>query len=1099
MTNSYSRRWNGIKDAVHPLSRTAHSAVSHGRYIYVLNGYGPHDNKMVLMDQAGLTRFDILTNCVELLPIHWDIKSLQYHMFNESILLTSGGSAVIVNDTEPACIYTFGGYSALGNIHVNALCRIELGGSNLSTGCKKSNNKNVKQFSNDSKEFRSHDCYCCCQASVISGHGILSCLSYLSQDNALHQCLTLTMLKSFQRKLEYYHHHHQQVDKIHKNDHCHQLVPSPRDKLCMEYWHGRLYAFGGYGPNFIPSSTWPNDLFHWPYLHDPNDTSNWIMCDANGGWNSQLLVYDLQKNSWKLIKQSDVTGCFPSPRAAHSSTLLPNHGWMIIFGGRGPTANHRQEQFHHQQSHDFDMGRLNDMYCLDLNIMQWTRILTPLDIPYLGRNSLLTPPPQPHVVSTSIWPCGRSWMDMTVIHESSPALLMDDDSVCNVCYYHNDDGEDGDVGGDDPVNRTATAQLFLLGGWSNLNEALNDAYLIDIHFCRKHKSIEAKIANSTKKTYTSQRSTSSNSTTTTTTNTTNCHDQDISNTSTSFIQSIHDCNSQPAVVDGFKCLNNNNEFSNYSAYHECTKLFVTPEGEVLSNETYYISLIESLYSCSVSSSSSSTTDLLKASSISSSNNNDGPITNEIDYLKLFLHDINYHLFVYQKLSFNVINKAGKLDNNGNNNNETINHPKSVLYRIALMHTMFIQYLVKNYCRYTILSSSSSCSLSSTSSPSSSLAGEEECFPCSRLIEIVNQLCANCYESLHHQGQQQQEQQQTVAFSLIIMIGILLKFMLPWQIFHMLLQEGEEEGDNHSWWLPNQTSKYLIKALITRCGVCEYSPERSPLPWLLTTSSSVSWAAALSYSKRMKVYSLDFNNPILINKFISMLPIYMIIMPTEQLAQIYEQFRQNFMHDRFVYDLSEIIQSTYEKLSFLSEIITRKYSLLSQSFPLSTSFTKCEPIHRHWHRVTLGLNGIVYAIGGTTIEALNTPIECYFFNPPAGSLKIQCFTKITKMLLSSVFYAIQKNLSIEKEEMRSNNSDDEETVMISRRKSSGEMRHHRRRQPLKFYECIKTLTSSHYYPVDLTDDGNCLLKFLEESLSGLLNNDVRKCLLEQWLL
>ncbi|VDP66311.1 unnamed protein product [Schistosoma curassoni] len=45
-SHSYSRHWNGVGDPVHPLSRTGHSAVSHGRYIYVLNGYGPSDDKV---------------------------------------------------------------------------------------------------------------------------------------------------------------------------------------------------------------------------------------------------------------------------------------------------------------------------------------------------------------------------------------------------------------------------------------------------------------------------------------------------------------------------------------------------------------------------------------------------------------------------------------------------------------------------------------------------------------------------------------------------------------------------------------------------------------------------------------------------------------------------------------------------------------------------------------------------------------------------------------------------------------------------------------------------------------------------------------------
>uniref|UniRef100_A0A5K4FDV1 CPSF_A domain-containing protein n=1 Tax=Schistosoma mansoni TaxID=6183 RepID=A0A5K4FDV1_SCHMA len=138
-SNSYSRSWNGVGDDVHPLSRTGHSAVAHGRYIYVLNGYGPSDDKMVLFEQMGITRYDILTNRIECLPVHWDLKSLQNHMFNEFILLTSGNSAVLCpelldknNKKQSACIYTFGGYSLLGNIHLNALCRYELTHTNLS-------------------------------------------------------------------------------------------------------------------------------------------------------------------------------------------------------------------------------------------------------------------------------------------------------------------------------------------------------------------------------------------------------------------------------------------------------------------------------------------------------------------------------------------------------------------------------------------------------------------------------------------------------------------------------------------------------------------------------------------------------------------------------------------------------------------------------------------------------------------------------------------------------------------------------------------------------------------------------------------------------
>ncbi|XP_018645719.1 hypothetical protein Smp_143360 [Schistosoma mansoni] len=308
-SNSYSRSWNGVGDDVHPLSRTGHSAVAHGRYIYVLNGYGPSDDKMVLFEQMGITRYDILTNRIECLPVHWDLKSLQNHMFNEFILLTSGNSAVLCpelldknNKKQSACIYTFGGYS------------------------------------------------------------LLACTQ---QDISKHQCIHLTMLKSFQRRLNDY-----QSVNIELKKNCINCLPSPRDKFCMEYWHGKLYIFGGYGPQFNPSTTttWPNQFYHWPYLYDPNDHQSWIICDHN----------------------------------AHCSIILPNHGWLIIFGGRGPYNNNNTTNSYH-------MGRLNDMYCLNLYLMEWTKILTPLDIPQIKKQ------PSSPLSSSTIWPCGRSWMNMLLL------------------------------------------------------------------------------------------------------------------------------------------------------------------------------------------------------------------------------------------------------------------------------------------------------------------------------------------------------------------------------------------------------------------------------------------------------------------------------------------------------------------------------------------------------------------------------------------------------------------------------------------------------------------------------------------------------------
>ncbi|TNN18483.1 Kelch domain-containing protein 2 [Schistosoma japonicum] len=86
------------------------------------------------------------------------------------------------------------------------------------------------------------------------------------------------------------------------------------------------------------------------------------MCDDNGGWNSQLITYDIMENHWELIAQHDVIGQFPTPRAAHCSVILFNHGWMIIFVWSGSISSSSTKFM--STIGRFQNGRLNDMYCL---------------------------------------------------------------------------------------------------------------------------------------------------------------------------------------------------------------------------------------------------------------------------------------------------------------------------------------------------------------------------------------------------------------------------------------------------------------------------------------------------------------------------------------------------------------------------------------------------------------------------------------------------------------------------------------------------------------------------------------------------------------
>ncbi|CAH8598678.1 unnamed protein product [Schistosoma margrebowiei] len=958
---------------------------------------------MILFDRIGLTRYDIITNCIECLPIHWDIKSLQDHMFNELILLTSGNSAVLCpelinknNEKQSACIYTFGGYSLLGNIHLNALCRYELTHTNLSKYVTNDNATTTTTTTNNNNNItstglRPH----CCHASVISGHGILSYLACLPQDIIMHQSINLTMLKSLQRRFNY---EHSINIKLRKNRNKHNLLPSPRDKFCMEYYNGKLYLFGGYGPQFKPLSIWSNHFYQWPYLYDPNDNQSWIICDNNGGWNNQLIIYDINQNQWNLIHQLNVIGKFPTPRAAHCSIILPKHGWFIIFGGRGPyttttTTNNNNNNHINTSQHlsDYRMGRLNDMYCFNINLMEWTKILTPLDIPNIINNHYIKQP-----TISCIWPCGRSWMNMTTVNESSIQNDSSSSSSCCSCSSSSSNYK--------PMNEM-NIQLFLHGGYSNYEESLNDAYLINIHFCKQYKQLKAEIIHSTKEVNVISNNNNNNN------NNNNSYLMNLNKQY--YIESLNPINNdtnsnKPTLINGYICsqqqLMDNKKYIN---------LNVNSFGEILSNEQLYIDLIQLYYSMN----SNRITELFEANHHTTYNNNNES-SSMIDNLKLFLHDFNYHLYMYQNSSFTVHN------HNHNYKPEKCINPKEKLYRIALLHTIFIQYLNENYCLYTINKYNDKDSKMNSTTTRVTRNNQ--------LIEQLNNIC-DIYQS-------DLEFNQNSIFSTFI--SMFLKFMLPWQIIQMMLQEKNS-------WLTNEYRLELIYKLIPQLNMIKKQKN----------SSSIS------------IYQLELNNQFILNKLL------LLLMIPNQIHNPINYLTYN--HDRLLSYIQQtiisILKCYHNQSPFYIDIINTPMNIftVNELFPSSSSssimmkpFNK--PIHRHWHTVTLGLDKRIYVIGGTGQKALEIPLECYNLNRPIH-LTIQCSINITKLILFKFLYAIEYGLlTVHKNQNDNDNNNDNTTILP--------------------YSC-------HLNKNKLKID---YLKNLDENLKNLLNYHV-KYLLDEWLL
>lgn len=129
--------------------------------------------------------------------------------------------------------------------------------------------------------------------------------------------------------------------------------PAPCDKLAGWVYNGKLYFFGGFGPQ---------PEFGVPFQHviDPSTE----LSGLPRGWNNQLVVYNPVTNRWEWPR---VRGPTPSPRAAHAADISGHK--VFVFGGRiGNT-------------------RKNDLHCLDLDKMWWSGNLTrPYDLNPEGRS-----------------------------------------------------------------------------------------------------------------------------------------------------------------------------------------------------------------------------------------------------------------------------------------------------------------------------------------------------------------------------------------------------------------------------------------------------------------------------------------------------------------------------------------------------------------------------------------------------------------------------------------------------------------------------------------------------------------------------------------
>ncbi|GIY18261.1 kelch domain-containing protein 1 [Caerostris darwini] len=135
------------------------------------------------------------------------------------------------------------------------------------------------------------------------------------------------------------------------------VPPIPVDKMAGWQYNKKFYVFGGFGN----PDTGPSHEFQFVFYH-----LLWR------GWTNQFFEYDPKKNTWS---KPFTTGTLPSARAAHAAAVM--QGKVYIFGGR------------------HDVHRMNDMHCLDMEIMHWSG-----ELPIKGPV-----------------PMGRSWHSLTALSE----------------------------------------------------------------------------------------------------------------------------------------------------------------------------------------------------------------------------------------------------------------------------------------------------------------------------------------------------------------------------------------------------------------------------------------------------------------------------------------------------------------------------------------------------------------------------------------------------------------------------------------------------------------------------------------------------------
>lgn len=157
----------------------------------------------------------------------------------------------------------------------------------------------------------------------------------------------------------------QQLKWTHINSDCGPKL-SPRDKFAAWSYNKKLYCFGGFGVN-VKTGNYLNENGKFVM-----DTSSQLPQERE--WNNQLIIYDIESNTWSNPK---CQGPVPSPRAAHAAVRLKN--FVYVFGGRHGNT------------------RMNDLHCLELDSCTWS-------------GELFVEGP---------CPCGRSWHTFTAVSKDS--------------------------------------------------------------------------------------------------------------------------------------------------------------------------------------------------------------------------------------------------------------------------------------------------------------------------------------------------------------------------------------------------------------------------------------------------------------------------------------------------------------------------------------------------------------------------------------------------------------------------------------------------------------------------------------------------------